>query len=102
MTVTNAAVCAMFFWYGFSLVFYTAGFISASRDRNQSPKVKGQRAKRLVVGLICFVVGLVGVFGLALMLGIYNASNEYVNQFMILGGVIGLLVSRLLRPRQAS
>lgn len=94
----SVSVHIMFFWYGLSVVFYTAAFISAAKAYPiKTDKWTTRRAKYLLAGLFCFVVGLVGVFGLALMLGIYNESNEYINQSMILGGVVGFLVFWLLQ-----
>lgn len=93
MNEQELSIGLAFFWYGFSLVFILFACITHV--------VKGERdgIPRTAERLVYTITLLVGVWGLATLLGIHNASNNWVNQFMIVGVLVGFLVSNRITGR---
>jgi hypothetical protein len=96
MSNESLSICVVFFWYGLSLVLYTFIFIRRVGGRYRATATVGAKPPILLVRLFLFLVGLVGVLGLALLLGIYNGKVDYINQSMILGGLLGIPIAKLL------
>lgn len=97
------SICLAFFWYGFSLVFV----LFACIDRVDRPRSHGdakpgtdiERSVGVLEKLLLTFIILVGVWGLASLLGVYNATVEYINQFMIAGSLVGLVTSNRIIGR---
>lgn len=78
-----------------ALVFYLFAFIERSESSNQKRPLT--RLERLALTGI----GLVGVLTLAFTVGHFSAGEDYLVQSMLGGGVVGLLLARIVvgRPR---
>jgi len=92
------SICLAFFWYGFSLVVVLFACIdrverAGSRGDTKSGTEDVERPVGVLEKLLLTFIILIGVWGLASLLGIYNPTIEYVNQFMITGSLLGLVVS---------
>lgn len=99
--VTDAfSINLVFAWYGFSLVlflFIVVEFVEKGRlSKRSTDKHEGRVG--FVERLVLLLIGLVGVWGLATLLGEYKAA-EYANQFLILGLLLGSVASNRIIGR---
>lgn len=82
-------------------MFYLFAFIDRVQKEKKETLVSSKRVflVRVIERLLLIAIGLVGVFGLALLLGLYNRQVAFINQSMLAGGAVGVLVSALVIGR---